>query len=176
MWVPWGFYWNADLDSKGPGRSLRLCISNKQPPTPGDADAAGSGDHTLWVQGCGGKGSCWEVLWPWSGSLPVEACFAFQNEMLEKWRTSMCSHAIQTWRSCSRAIPQVWVLPQEGRLLPPPTPSRLLTFSKWQGVKRSLYPRAATEHVQRASHEADANLKNFSLSLFGKQRHANHNI
>lgn len=106
MWVPWEFYWNADSDSIGPGRGLRLCISNKPHPHPhptGWCWHCWSIDHTVscddWEWGAVEK-SCG------AGAVsPCWACCAFQNEMLEEGHEYAVM--LYTWRSCSRAIPQV---------------------------------------------------------------------
>lgn len=99
---------------------------------------------------------------------PCWACFAFQNEMLEEGHEYAVM--LYTWRSCSRAIPQVSPAPR-GTALPSshphpgywPSPG----YREWSGVS---YPRVLTEHVQRASHEADANFKKFLIILlFWKQ-------
>lgn len=144
MWVPWGFYWNADLDSKGPGRSLRLCISNKQPPHPRRCWCCWFRDHTvsprMWRQG-----ELLRSLVALEWFLPVERVLLFR---MKCWRKGTSMQSCYTPGAAVPGPSPRWVLPQEGRLLPPPTPSRLLTFSRRQGVKRSLLSKGA--HWTRA--------------------------
>ena len=158
MWDPWGFYWNADSDPKGPGRSLRLCISNKQHP-PGNADAAGP-ETTLWVQGCGGKGSCWEVSWPWSGfSLLSVFCFSEWNA---GGRARVCSHAVHLAQLLPGHPPGESCTTRDGSSLhPPPTDLLQATGSEAEPPTQGGSLNTCREHPIKLT----PTLNKFSLSF-----------
>ena len=165
MWVPWGFYWNADLDSKGPGRSLRLCISNKQHPPPPpqamlmllvqrphceskDVEARGAVEKSC---GPGVVSPCW-------------ACFAFQNEMLEEGHEYAVM--LYTWRSCSRAIPQVSPAPR-GTATPSSHPIQVTDLLQATGGEaESLIQGCSLNTCREHPMKLTPTLKNFSLSFY----------
>lgn len=168
---PKGVLWNTDSNSMAQGEAKSLHVSSAS-----QVSSMLLVPQPLWgVEALGGPEGAFCHQHNFS---LLRACFAFQNEMLEEGHEYAVM--LYTWRSCSRAIPQVSLSLLGGSLGPSASaPARELSFSSWRGVRQGLVVKGAcSRHVESFPYHW-WQLKKYLFNLFQDQyglpvRHPNH--